>query len=98
VLIVIPAAELAVTLHAGSHDDIDRTYGALGAYVQEHEIGIDGPVREFYLVDRFQTDAAAEWRTEIGWPIFQARARSSPTSSSQRSSSSGPIASPSKHD
>src|SRR5258708_3079857 len=44
--IVIPAAELAVTLHAGSHDDIDRTYGALGAYVQEHEIGIDGPVRE----------------------------------------------------
>jgi DNA-binding transcriptional MerR regulator len=80
--IVIPAAELAVTLHAGSHDDIDGTYGALGAYVQEHEISIDGPVREFYLVDRFQTDAAAEWRTEIGWPIFQARARSSPTSSS----------------
>jgi effector-binding domain-containing protein len=73
--IVIPAAELAVTLHAGSHDDIDRTYGALGTYVQEHEIGIDGPVREFYLVDRFQTDAAAEWRTEIGWPVFQARAR-----------------------
>jgi effector-binding domain-containing protein len=58
--IVIPAAELAVTLHAGSHDDIDRTYGALGAYVQEHEIGIDGPVREFYLVDRFQTAAAGE--------------------------------------
>jgi len=73
--IVIPAAELAVTLHAGSHDDIDKSYGALGAYVQEHEIGIDGPVREFYLVDRFQTEAAAEWRTEIGWPIFQARAR-----------------------
>ena len=73
--IAIPAAELAITLHAGSHDEIDRTYGALGAYVQEHEIGIDGPVREFCLVDRFQTDAAAEWRTEIGWPIFQARAR-----------------------
>jgi DNA-binding transcriptional MerR regulator len=73
--IVVPAAELAVTLHAGSHDDIDRAYGALGTYVQAHEIGIDGPVREFYLVDRFQTDAAAEWRTEIGWPIFQARAR-----------------------
>ena len=72
--IIIPAAELAVTLHAGSHDDIDRAYGALGAYVQEYEIGIDGPVRESYLVDRFQTDAAAEWRTEIGWPIFQARA------------------------
>ncbi len=42
---------------------------------RQHEIGIDGPVRESYLVDRFQTDAAAEWRTEIGWPIFQARAR-----------------------
>ncbi|HZS40408.1 MAG TPA: GyrI-like domain-containing protein, partial [Polyangia bacterium] len=75
--IVIPAAELAVTVHAGSHDDIDRTYGALGAYVQEHELGLDGPIRESYLVDRFQTGAAAEWRTEIGWPVFQARARQS---------------------
>lgn len=73
--IVTPAAELAVTVHAGSHDDIDRTYGALGTYVQEHEIGIDGPVRESYLVDRFLTDTAADWRAEIGWPVFQTRPR-----------------------
>ena len=31
--LVIPAAELATTVHPGAHDDIDVTYGALGTYV-----------------------------------------------------------------
>jgi|HubBroStandDraft_2_1064218.scaffolds.fasta_scaffold131225_2 DNA-binding transcriptional MerR regulator len=68
--VVIPAAELATTIHVGSHLDIDRSYGALGTYVAEHAIGIEGPIREYYLVDRFSTDDEAEWRTQIGWPIF----------------------------
>ena len=41
-----------------------------------HEISIDGPLREYYL--RGAADAntpdEAEWRTEIGWPIFRADA------------------------
>jgi DNA-binding transcriptional MerR regulator/effector-binding domain-containing protein len=69
--LVIPAAELATTIHVGSHLDIDRSYGALGTYVAEHAIGIEGPIREYYLVDRFSTDDEAEWRTQIGWPVFQ---------------------------
>jgi hypothetical protein len=39
--------------------------------VAEHAIGIEGPIREYYLVDRFSTDDEAEWRTQIGWPVFQ---------------------------
>lgn len=69
--IVIPAAELAVATHYGTHDDVDRTYGALGTYVAEHALGVDGPVRETYLVSRFDTSDMTLWRTEIGWPIFQ---------------------------
>ena len=38
----VPAAELAVTLHRGEFDDLDRTYGALGAFVAEHELGSRG--------------------------------------------------------
>jgi hypothetical protein len=32
---------------------------------------IAGPVREYYLVDARNTSDATQWRTEIGWPIFQ---------------------------
>jgi DNA-binding transcriptional MerR regulator len=68
---VIPAAELAVMVHCGSHTEIDVTYGALGTYVTEHALGVDGPVREYYPVDAHSADDATLWRTEIGWPIFR---------------------------
>lgn len=67
---LIPAVELATILHTGSHRDIDQAYGALGAYVAEHELAVDGPIREYYLVGRHDTEDVAAWRTEIGWPIF----------------------------
>ena len=72
---VVPAAELAVTVHVGSHADVDRTYAALGSHVTEHELGVEGPIREYYLMDRLNTSDATLWRTEIAWPIFQATAR-----------------------
>jgi DNA-binding transcriptional MerR regulator len=72
---LVPAAELAITVHEGPHTDVDRTYGALGTYVAEHELGVDGPIREYYLSGRFTTPDATLWRTEIGWPIFQTTVR-----------------------
>jgi hypothetical protein len=33
---------------------------------------IDGPLREYYLCGTYDTPDQAEWRTEIGWPIFRA--------------------------
>jgi DNA-binding transcriptional MerR regulator len=67
----IPAGELAVTVHRGAHDDIDVTYGALGAYVAEHILAVAGPVHEVYLVGPRDTDDRVKWRTEIGWPVFR---------------------------
>ncbi|WP_093581680.1 MerR family transcriptional regulator [Geodermatophilus amargosae] len=69
--VTLPAVELAVTTHVGTHDDIDVTYGELGAWVVEHLLAVAGPVRETYLVGPRDTADPAAWRTEIGWPVFQ---------------------------
>lgn len=68
---VLPAVDLAVTVHAGPHDDIDLTYGTLGRWVSAHALAIAGPVRETYLVGPVDTPDSSRWRTEIGWPIFR---------------------------
>ena len=69
----VPGAELAVIVHNGSHDDVDRSYGALATYVSEHAIAVDGLIREYYLVGPPDTDDESTWRTEICWPIFETR-------------------------
>jgi DNA-binding transcriptional MerR regulator len=68
--LTVPPVELAVITHRGPHHDVDRAYGTLGSYVAEHALGVDGPLREFYLVGGHETADQARWRTEIGWPIF----------------------------
>jgi effector-binding domain-containing protein len=70
---IVPAAELAIVAHAGTYDGIDPAYGELGAYVAAHAIGVDGPVREYYLRDPYDHRDPAEWLTEIAWPIFRLR-------------------------
>jgi DNA-binding transcriptional MerR regulator len=62
--------ELAIITHIGSHADVDRSYGMLATYVSEHALGIEGPVREYYLVGRHDSGDEQAWKTEIGWPIF----------------------------
>jgi hypothetical protein len=69
--VMLPAAELAVTVHRGPHDDIDVSYGRLGAYVSDHALAVDGPVRETYLVGPRDNADPDSWLTEIGWPIFR---------------------------
>ncbi|MFF5075952.1 MerR family transcriptional regulator [Actinoplanes sp. NPDC000266] len=70
-LLELPPAELAVTVHEGSHDDIDITYGRLGAWAVDHALTVDGPVHETYLVGPRDTPVTSRWRTEIGWPVFR---------------------------
>jgi DNA-binding transcriptional MerR regulator len=70
----VPPTELAVIAHHGAPDDLDLTYAELGTYTMRHEISVEGPVREYYLRDSYDTPDADEWITEIGWPIFRADA------------------------
>lgn len=73
---IVPAAELAVLLHRGPLRDLDQTFAALGEFVLERAIGVDGPMREYYVVTAFDTEDEAELRTEVAWPIFQTAVRS----------------------
>ena len=78
--LVVPAVELATTLHTGPHTaDIDRAYGALATYVTQQALAVDGPIREYYLVGQHETGDESQWRTEIGWPIFQTGRSADPT-------------------
>jgi len=70
-LLEIPAVEAAVAVHEGAFSEIDRTYAALGEVVAERAIGVDGPIREYYLVSSADTDDAGQHRTEVCWPVFR---------------------------
>lgn len=67
----LPAVELAVATHVGEHDGVDVTYGELGAWVVRNAMSVAGPVREVYRVGPRDVDDPAQWRTEIGWPVFR---------------------------
>ena len=69
-VVTIPGVEAAVMLHSGSPADSDQTYGALGTIVAERAIGIEGPIREYFLVPFTEPDLSRH-RTEICWPVFQ---------------------------
>ena len=68
--LTIPRAEAAVMTHSGPLGDIDQTYGRLGTVVAERAIGVDGPIREYYLVPFTEPDPS-QHRTQICWPVFQ---------------------------
>jgi DNA-binding transcriptional MerR regulator len=70
-LLQIPAVEAAVAVHEGAFSEIDRTYAALGEVVAERAIGVDGPIREYYLVSSADTDDVGKHRTEVCWPVFR---------------------------
>jgi DNA-binding transcriptional MerR regulator len=66
---VLPQADFAVLTHSGGHDGIDRSYGALGTYANEHLISQQGPIREHYLAGA-PSEPTTFTATEICWPIF----------------------------
>jgi DNA-binding transcriptional MerR regulator len=78
-LVELPAARLAVALHAGSFEDLDLTYGMLGRHVIDAGTAAAGPIRESYLVSPADTEEESELRTEIGWPVTPGAPEGSPT-------------------
>jgi effector-binding domain-containing protein len=69
--LIVPETEVAVAVHAGSHNNIDLAYGALATYVTQHALAVDGSIREYYVTGPHITPDESAWRTEIAWPIFQ---------------------------
>jgi effector-binding domain-containing protein len=62
-----------VAVHRGAFADLDQTYGALGTYVAEREIGLAGPIRENYLVTAYDIDDESRHLTEVCWPVFRTK-------------------------
>ncbi|WP_394835762.1 MerR family transcriptional regulator [Pendulispora rubella] len=69
--IVLPASEVAVITHEGPLDTVDQSFAALGTYVNDHTMGMAGPILENYLVGPHDASDERAHRTEIGWPIFR---------------------------
>ena len=72
---VVPGAELAIAVHRGPLNTVDLTFGALGSYAARHEIGVDGPLREYYLRNPLDASREKDLITEVGWPIFRSDGR-----------------------
>ncbi|CCH29578.1 MerR family transcriptional regulator [Actinosynnema sp. NPDC047251] len=64
--LVVPAATLAVAVHHGRYEDLDETYGPLGAHVTALGLAAPGPLRELYFDPELDPDAR---RTEVCWPV-----------------------------
>ncbi|MFF7632945.1 hypothetical protein ACFZB9_07310 [Kitasatospora sp. NPDC008050] len=60
-----------VAVHHGPLQTIHLTYGDLGVHAARHEIGVDGPLREFYLRSPLDVAGEHDWVTEVGRPIFR---------------------------
>jgi DNA-binding transcriptional MerR regulator len=71
--ITLPEVEVAVALHRGPLREADRTYAPLGTYVTERALGIDGPIREYYLTTADEVADEQELLSEICWPIFRSQ-------------------------
>ncbi|MEV6136574.1 MerR family transcriptional regulator [Nocardia sp. NPDC051990] len=68
-IIELPARRFAIAVHSGPFDDFDRTYGALGSHVAEHDTALAEPVRELYVLGPGEIDDPDAYRTEVCWPI-----------------------------
>ncbi|WP_433758213.1 MerR family transcriptional regulator [Nocardia sp. CA-135398] len=68
-IIELPARRFAIAVHCGPFDDFDRTYGALGSHVAEHDTSLAEPVRELYVLGPGEIDDPNAYRTEVCWPI-----------------------------
>ena len=65
----LPAARVAVLVHAGGYDDIADSYRRLGGWVALHARPAAERVREIYLVSFGEVDDPSRFRTEIHWPL-----------------------------
>jgi hypothetical protein len=54
---------------------LNPAYAALGKFVSERANGVEGPIRECYLVSSFETPDESSHRTEVAWPISQTATR-----------------------
>jgi DNA-binding transcriptional MerR regulator len=66
----VPAARVAVLVHAGDYTSMPDTYRTLGAWVARNAAHSGERIREWYTLGVLDGDDASAYRTEIAWPIL----------------------------
>jgi DNA-binding transcriptional MerR regulator len=69
---LIPGGDFVVGVHRGPYSECDRTYGAVGTHVAEHDTALSEPIREIYVLGPPDEHDPARFRTEICWPVTTA--------------------------
>jgi len=69
---LVPGGDFVVGVHRGPYSECDRTYGAVGTHVTEHDTTLAEPIREIYLWGPPDEHDPARFRTEICWPVVTA--------------------------
>jgi effector-binding domain-containing protein len=61
--------DAAVVTHTGPYDDLGDAHAALGAWIKANGRQTAGPCLECYVTDPGEVTDAAQWRTEVWWPV-----------------------------
>ena len=65
----LPAAPVALGIHAGLYDQLPETYAAIEKWMVENGARAGGAPWESYVTDPAQHPDPADWRTEVYWPL-----------------------------
>ncbi|MGH3135255.1 MAG: MerR family transcriptional regulator [Gaiellaceae bacterium] len=71
----LPACTMLAYEHRGHYNELDRSYRALQALVEEEGLTMAGEPREVYWSDPQEVLDPADWVTEIQFPIVRDEAR-----------------------
>jgi len=56
-------------MHAGSYDTLAETYAELQRWIEANGHRTQGAPWESYITDPADHPDAADWRTEVYWPL-----------------------------
>lgn len=67
----LPAARVVRTVHVGEYDDLASAWGALEAWLAARGHAAAGEMWEHYTVGPESGLPAAQWRTQLVWPLVR---------------------------
>jgi len=66
---LLPAGDVATTIHLGPYDKLPEAHDALHTWLSEHRKNSAGPQWEVYWTDPGLEPDPSKWKTELMWPI-----------------------------
>jgi effector-binding domain-containing protein len=69
---ILPACEVASTIHVGTYDGLTAAYAAVTAWLHEHGALVSGAMWEAYLSDPQTEPDPARWQTLVCYPYSPA--------------------------